>query len=211
MNAYPENDYRGYLMHWGKGNEAKSHKYISRRKGKNGKWIYKYANDKEILEFNTSNSLTPEDDLDLNNVEVKRPRPDRIYKDGKLIDVKDPLKDTKLAKSIDTAKQKANSNASKLRKALTKPINSIIRKHKLNKARSEISKRVFKKYDNYALNNQTPEGGMRLNDKNGNRKYTFDDDFYKSNRKRLVEEFAHKKSVDKKKSWKPSKRSNSGD
>lgn len=41
--GYPENDWRNYLMHWGKGGEAKHHKYISRHKGKSGKWIYTYA------------------------------------------------------------------------------------------------------------------------------------------------------------------------
>lgn len=45
MNTYPENDYRNYLMHWGKGGESKNHKYVSRKMGKNGKWIYTYATD----------------------------------------------------------------------------------------------------------------------------------------------------------------------
>lgn len=40
---YPPNDYRNYLMHWGKGEQAKDHKYISRSIGKAGKWIYTYA------------------------------------------------------------------------------------------------------------------------------------------------------------------------
>lgn len=43
MSNYPENDWRNYLMHWGKGREAKNHKYISRKKGQNGRWIYTYA------------------------------------------------------------------------------------------------------------------------------------------------------------------------
>ena len=43
MNTYPENDYRNYLMHWGKGKESKNHKYVSRKMGKHGKWVYKYA------------------------------------------------------------------------------------------------------------------------------------------------------------------------
>lgn len=42
MSNYPENDWRNYLMHWGKGGEAKNHKYISRYKGKSGKWVYVY-------------------------------------------------------------------------------------------------------------------------------------------------------------------------
>ena len=33
---YPENDYRTYLEH------SASHKYISKKMGKNGKWIYTY-------------------------------------------------------------------------------------------------------------------------------------------------------------------------
>jgi hypothetical protein len=38
MNTYPENDYRTYLEH-----SSKAHKYISRKRGKGGKWIYTYA------------------------------------------------------------------------------------------------------------------------------------------------------------------------
>ena len=45
LYTYPENDYRYYLMHWGKGGESKNHKYISRKKGSGGKWIYTYAKD----------------------------------------------------------------------------------------------------------------------------------------------------------------------
>lgn len=43
--SYPENDYRNYLMHWGKGKESKNHKYISRFMGKNKKWQYIYPED----------------------------------------------------------------------------------------------------------------------------------------------------------------------
>ena len=43
MSNYPENDYRGYLIHWSKGGESKNHKYLSRKMGSNGKWIYTYA------------------------------------------------------------------------------------------------------------------------------------------------------------------------
>ena len=43
MNTYPENDYRAFLQHSAKGSERKDHKYISRKMGKAGKWIYTYA------------------------------------------------------------------------------------------------------------------------------------------------------------------------
>ena len=37
MNTYPENDWRNYLEH-----SSRSHKYISRKRGKGGKWYYVY-------------------------------------------------------------------------------------------------------------------------------------------------------------------------
>lgn len=43
MNTYPENDYRAFLKHSAKGSERKGHKYISRKMGEAGKWIYTYA------------------------------------------------------------------------------------------------------------------------------------------------------------------------
>ena len=43
MNTYPENDYRTFLQHSIKGSERKNHKYISRKIGKSGKWIYTYS------------------------------------------------------------------------------------------------------------------------------------------------------------------------
>ena len=43
IGIWPENDYRSYLMHWGKGKEAKNHKYTSRHRGKNGEWVYTYS------------------------------------------------------------------------------------------------------------------------------------------------------------------------
>ena len=43
IGIYPENDYRDYLAHSRSGKAWKSHKYISRKKGKHGQWVYKYA------------------------------------------------------------------------------------------------------------------------------------------------------------------------
>lgn len=37
MNVYPYNDYRNYLMHYAKGEEADNHKYLYK---KNGRYIY---------------------------------------------------------------------------------------------------------------------------------------------------------------------------
>lgn len=43
---YPDNDYRLYLMHSAKGSHWKGgHKYIAKKRGKNGKWIYIYPED----------------------------------------------------------------------------------------------------------------------------------------------------------------------
>lgn len=41
MSNYPENDWRNYLMH-----SFGSHKYISKHRGKSGKWIYVYPKEK---------------------------------------------------------------------------------------------------------------------------------------------------------------------
>ena len=42
---YPENDYRYYLMHYAKGEEADDHKYIKKTTTKNGKIRYIYSED----------------------------------------------------------------------------------------------------------------------------------------------------------------------
>ena len=39
---YPENDYRYYLMHYAKGEEADDHKYIAKKRTKNGGIRYIY-------------------------------------------------------------------------------------------------------------------------------------------------------------------------
>ena len=63
--SYPENDYRNYLMHWGKGKESKKHKYVSRYMGKNKKWYYIYPEDLKNGAKNLLNKFTgkgnPED------------------------------------------------------------------------------------------------------------------------------------------------------
>lgn len=40
MSMYPENDWRDYLEH-----SSRSHKYISKKMGRSGKWIYTYPKD----------------------------------------------------------------------------------------------------------------------------------------------------------------------
>lgn len=58
LYSYPENDYRNYLMHWGKGKESKNHKYISRFMGKNKKWQYIYPEDLKNGAKNLLNKFT---------------------------------------------------------------------------------------------------------------------------------------------------------
>lgn len=50
MNNYPENDYRNYLMHWGKGTSSGNHKYISKHKSKSGKWVYVYEKAGDLVD-----------------------------------------------------------------------------------------------------------------------------------------------------------------
>lgn len=53
---YPENDYRYYLEHSLKGSERKNHKYISRKMGRSGKWVYTYADRSARNSFEKSSS-----------------------------------------------------------------------------------------------------------------------------------------------------------
>lgn len=39
------------LIHYAKGGSAKDHKYISRYKGKNGKWVYVYKNPNNQIDY----------------------------------------------------------------------------------------------------------------------------------------------------------------
>lgn len=82
MNTYPENDYRNYLMHWGKGKESKNHKYTSRKMGKNGKWVYTYITNTPGLGTKKNDSKEQEDtsSSDWNHA--------YYFKDGKYIDIK---------------------------------------------------------------------------------------------------------------------------
>ena len=134
MNTYPENDYRNYLMHWGKGKESKNHKYISRRMGKNGKWVYVY--DKTI---------------------------GRLAKEAK-------------------------------------------RRKALNEARDDINERLFKRYDNYLLNDKTPENFFTFISPDGEKTEAYDKSGYKVNRDSIVNRHARKKIKKslKKKVWSPS-------
>ena len=43
IGSWPDNDYRYYLEHSIKGQQSKTHKYISRKRGKSGRWIYEYS------------------------------------------------------------------------------------------------------------------------------------------------------------------------
>ena len=118
MNTYPENDYRNYLMHWGKGGESKNHKYVSRKMGKNGKWIYAYAKDSG----------------------KKSVRADRVWDDEnkKWSDTKEP---GKVSKFISNTKQSVVKNADKIKSVLARPFESADRKKKIRNAKSGVVER----------------------------------------------------------------------
>jgi hypothetical protein len=117
MNTYPENDYRNYLMHWGKGNQSKNHKYASRKMGKNGKWIYTYIANTNGVGSSKSDSKGKEDSSDWNH--------SYYFKDGKWIDIKKQKSDEKPKKDRD----------SKIKEILMKPLNAVSKKVKLKKAK----------------------------------------------------------------------------
>lgn len=68
MNIYPENDWRNYLEH-----SFRSHKYISRKRGKNGKWIYIYKKTSNGLTTTTKSfSTEPDGYVDFEEKKVHR-------------------------------------------------------------------------------------------------------------------------------------------
>ena len=158
MNIYPENDYRGYLMHWGKGKEAKSHKYISRKMGKAGKWIYTYANKISGADAKKRRDLT------LQITDQANARADQLEDSSNMVDGQNGM-----FKKAMSARTVANATAANYHDALDKymktPLGQFERakdagtslldkarkakqkfknKRNLNKARKDIKRRINK-------------------------------------------------------------------
>lgn len=67
MNIYPENDYRTYLEH-----SSKAHKYISKKMGKAGKWIYTYVDTTRQKASNATSRLGKALSRPLNTIKRNR-------------------------------------------------------------------------------------------------------------------------------------------
>lgn len=138
-NMFPENDYRNYLMHWGKGKQAKEHKYISREKGKNGKWIYTYASNlknkaKETIDKFTNKNVEPalEGTSEVENRRV-----------GNFLDLLNSL--TTKKEPTSTKQSKLSVLKSKISQTLKKPISSVEHKRSLKSIMGSISKSTRKR------------------------------------------------------------------
>lgn len=172
MNTYPENDYRNYLMHWGKGGESKNHKYISRKMGKAGKWIYTYANKLSGADAKKRRDLT------LQITDQANARADQLLESSNKVDGQNGM----FEKSM-SARRVANATAANYHDALDKymktPLGQFERakdagtslldkarkakqkfknKRNLNKARKDIKKRIAGKHTAATLNDLRSQG-----------------------------------------------------
>lgn len=59
-----------WLMHYAKGSESKKHSYVSRKMGKNGKWIYTYRDDSTVVDKVTGKMNEVKDDFEENGGEA---------------------------------------------------------------------------------------------------------------------------------------------
>ena len=168
LYSYPDNDYRNYLKHWGKGKEAKNHKYISRKRGKDGNWVYTYASKLTSKAKNAMDSLHKDDsaeEVEVAGTETENSRSNGFLsyltsliqkkqtgssKESKFTSLKNKLTNT-LKKPISSLKPKKplSSIVNSLKKsnkkvsaALKKPISSI--KNPLKSAASSLKNKVKK-------------------------------------------------------------------
>lgn len=142
LYSYPDNDYRNYLKHWGKGKEAKDHKYISRKRGKDGNWVYTYASKLTSKAKNALDSLRKDDSVE--EVETTNVSSERGTEkpSGFLSGLTSLLSKKTVSKSNSnkTISSKFSSLKSKLTSTLKKPLISLKPKKSLSSIVNSLKK-----------------------------------------------------------------------
>lgn len=140
---FPQNDYRDYLIHWGKGKEAKNHKYISKHKSKNGNWVYEYDDGKSIVKLSP---LEPDGYINSNGKKVYYADEEEFMRNNNLSPKPDGYIDSngKKVYYADRAKNldKTLKKAKKQRKNLEKKTKRADRKKKRAERRKKIINRI---------------------------------------------------------------------
>ena len=167
MNTYPENDYRTYLEH-----SSKAHKYISKKMGKAGKWIYTYAKKAVGVDARDRRDLT------LQITKQANGRADQLVEASNAVDGQNGMFEKAMsARRVANATaanyhdaldkymktplykfEKAKEAGSSLLETARKAKQKIKNKRNLKKARKDIQKRLAGKHTASTLNRLRSEG-----------------------------------------------------